>query len=60
MNRRRQILVAVRIAASFLLAFAFVRSSVAQDRVIAVGDVHGSYPQFVHILQQSALIDARL
>jgi hypothetical protein len=32
----------------------------AQERVIAVGDIHGSFPQFVHILQRTGLIDAQL
>jgi hypothetical protein len=44
-------------AVTLLLALA--ASGAAQERVIAIGDVHGSYPQFVHILQQTGLIDAR-
>jgi hypothetical protein len=49
---------AFRITVSFLLTFAFVHASATQERTIAIGDVHGSFPQFVGILQQVGLIDA--
>src|SRR5512138_2728203 len=29
----------------------------AQDRIVAIGDVHGAYPEFVSILQRTGLID---
>ena len=54
MNER----LAFRITVCFLLTFAFVRASAAQERTLAVGDVHGSYSQLVGILQQVGLIDA--
>ena len=54
MNER----LAFRITVCFLLTFAFVHASAAQDRTIAIGDVHGSYSQLVGILQQVGLIDA--
>lgn len=31
----------------------------AKDRIVAIGDVHGSYPQFVSILRRVGLIDDR-
>ncbi|MBZ5515490.1 MAG: metallophosphoesterase [Acidobacteriia bacterium] len=58
MDRRLKAFTPARIAASFLLGILFVCSSAAQERVIAVGDVHGSFPQFVGILQQVGLLDA--
>lgn len=33
-------------------------SGAAQTRVVAVGDVHGAFPEFVSILQRTGLIDA--
>jgi hypothetical protein len=46
-----------RHAVALLLILA--ASAAAQERVVAIGDVHGSYPQFVHILQQTGLINSR-
>jgi hypothetical protein len=46
------------IAASLLLASTFARAGAAQERIVAIGDVHGSFLHFVGILQQIGLIDA--
>jgi len=43
-------------ALGLLLGLAF--SGAAQTRVIAVGDVHGAFPEFVSILQRTGLMDA--
>lgn len=40
------------------LLLVLAASAAGQERVVAIGDVHGSYPQFVRILQQTGLIDA--
>ena len=40
------------------LAAGLAVSSAAQTRVVAVGDVHGAYPEFVAILQRAGLINA--
>jgi hypothetical protein len=40
-----------------LLAF-WSAAAYAQPRVVAIGDVHGAYPEFVRILQRTGLIDA--
>ena len=40
------------------LAVGLAVSSAAQTRVVAVGDVHGAYPEFVSILQRVGLINA--
>ena len=58
MGQRRHSHRATSIAACLLLTVAFARTIVAQERVVAIGDVHGSFPQFVGILQQVGLIDA--
>ncbi len=46
--------------AGFALALlaALAATSAAQERVIAVGDVHGAYPEFVAILQRIGLINS--
>jgi diadenosine tetraphosphatase ApaH/serine/threonine PP2A family protein phosphatase len=44
-------------AAALLLTLAL--AGARQDRLIAVGDVHGSLPQFANILQRTGVIDAR-
>lgn len=40
------------------LVLILAASSAAGDRIVAVGDVHGAYPQFVRILQRTGLLDA--
>ena len=72
-RRREQILVTVtsRVASrpssrhgarracwALCLALGLAVSSAAQTRVVAVGDVHGAYPEFVGILQRAGLINA--
>jgi hypothetical protein len=52
---RKKILVAFFVAG---LLWAFAAAACAQDRVVAIGDVHGAYPEFVSILQKTGLINA--
>ena len=46
----------VRLAAVLLLAAGLCRA----DRVVAIGDLHGAYDEFVGILLQTGLIDKDL
>jgi hypothetical protein len=57
MDHRRKALIAVRVALIYLVAFASVCPSGAQERIVAIGDVHGSFSPFTGILQQVGLID---
>lgn len=43
--------------AALLFLLSAATSCVAQERVVAIGDVHGAYPEFVGILQRTGLID---
>src|ERR1035441_10224243 len=58
MDRRRRAPIAVWAALIFLVALASVCSSAAQERIVAIGDVHGSFSPFTGILQQVGLIDS--
>ena len=58
MPQNRQIRRVTTIAACMLLASTFARAGAAQERIVAIGDVHGSFLQFVGILRQIGLIDA--
>jgi hypothetical protein len=58
MDRSRKALIAVRVALIYLVAVASVCPSAAQERIVAIGDVHGSFSPFTGILQQVGLIDA--
>jgi calcineurin-like phosphoesterase family protein len=42
---------------AFLLSLAAGSPALAQSRIVAIGDVHGAYPEFVSILQRVGLID---
>ena len=45
----------------YLLAFLAVAAQAATAaRIVAIGDVHGAYPEFVSILQRTGLIDQSL
>ena len=55
---RARIALAACFAAALVLAPAAQRR--APDRLIAIGDVHGAYPQLVALLQRIGLIDAKL
>jgi hypothetical protein len=48
------------IAAALGAALLAVSLEAAQNRIVAVGDVHGDYDRFVSILQKAELIDAKL
>jgi hypothetical protein len=48
------------IAAALCALLATTEIEAAQNRVVAVGDVHGEYDGFVSILQRAGLIDGRL
>jgi hypothetical protein len=43
-----------------LVLLALPVSAAAQLRIVAVGDIHGAYPEFVGILQKTHLIDTNL
>jgi hypothetical protein len=58
MQRRRHL--APRLAVAVLLsAVTLVLAESAPARVVAIGDVHGAFTEFVTILQRTGLIDAR-
>ena len=45
--------------AALALLLALTSAGASQERIIAVGDVHGAFPQFVGMLQRTGVIDAR-
>jgi hypothetical protein len=45
--------------AALALLLTLTSVGAGQERIIAVGDVHGAFPQFVNILQRTGVIDAR-
>ena len=47
-----------RSVASLALLLALTSAGAGQERIIAVGDVHGAFPQFVNMLQRTGVIDA--
>ncbi len=49
----------VALAACCLLLLGQTAAAAAPQRVVAIGDVHGAYDQFVSILQRMGLVDAR-
>lgn len=45
----------------FVLAFLAIAASAAvPPKIVAIGDVHGAYPEFVSILQRTGLVDQSL
>ncbi len=44
---------------ALLLVCAHEISAVAQDRIVAVGDVHGAFPEFEAILKKTGLLEVR-
>ena len=50
---------AARSVAPIALLLALTLAAAGQERIVAVGDVHGAFPQFVNILQRTGVIDAR-
>jgi hypothetical protein len=60
MSRKSSIAsLAGRSVAALALLLALAPARAGQERIVAVGDVHGSFPQFVNILQRTGVIDAR-
>jgi len=57
MDHGRKIPITARVALIYLVAFGSGCPSAAQERIIAVGDVHRSVSPFTGILQQAGLID---
>ena len=51
--------VALRSFAALALLLALTSAGAGQERIIAVGDVHGALAQFVNILQRTGVIDTR-
>ncbi len=47
----------IRIAGFIAGLLLLAATAYAQGQVVAIGDVHGAYPEFVSILQQTSLID---
>ncbi len=47
-----------KVSGLLILLLATGATAPAQTRVVAVGDVHGAFPEFVAILQRTGLIDA--
>ena len=45
------------VAVAILAALAIVSTVAAGERVVAIGDIHGSYDGFVSILQRAGLVD---
>jgi hypothetical protein len=56
---RRPRLAAPLLVAALLSALTLVATAAAPSRVVAVGDVHGAFSEFVTILQRTGLIDAK-
>jgi len=54
-NRASRMRIACFVA---MLSLFLATGAFAQDRVVAIGDVHGAYPEFVSILQKMGLIDS--
>jgi hypothetical protein len=45
------------LAAAFMVVLAVASSVAAEERIVAIGDIHGSYDGFVSILQRAGLVD---
>ena len=58
MDRKLRVPITVRAALIFLFTLASVGASAAQERIVAIGDVHGSFAPFTGILQEVGLIDS--
>ena len=59
MQKSRLASLAGRSGVGLALFLALSSAAAGQERVIAVGDVHGALPQFVNMLQRTGVIDAR-
>lgn len=59
---RRHLRARIALAACFAVALLLTPAAQtrAPGRLVAIGDVHGAYPQFVALLQHIGLIDAKL
>jgi hypothetical protein len=57
LRKRTAVWITCIVAAVFLTLAA---TALAQGRVVAIGDVHGAYPEFVSILQRTGLMDEKL
>jgi len=56
----RRSLVSLALAAAVLLpALGLVAAPAAPARVVAIGDVHGAFAEFVSVLQKTGLVDAK-
>jgi hypothetical protein len=56
---RRPRLAPPLLAAALLSALALVATAAGPSRVVAVGDVHGAFTEFVTVLQRTGLVDAK-
>lgn len=59
MSRRLHLAAALVAAATIVQAFATSEASSAAARIVAIGDIHGSFDNFVAILTRAGLIDAQ-
>jgi hypothetical protein len=59
MMPRRPRLAAPLLVAALLSALTLVATAAAPSRVVAVGDVHGAFTEFVTVLQRTGLVDAK-
>ena len=60
MGMKVSLVARIRIAGFIAGLLLLAAAACAQGRVVAIGDVHGAYPEFVSILQRTGLIDGNL
>ena len=58
--RRAAVVLVLLAALNLLILTPSAAASSSQPAIMAVGDIHGDFDDFVHILQHSGLIDAQL
>jgi hypothetical protein len=59
MMARRSLSALLLLAAALLSVVTLASTADAPSRVVAIGDVHGAYTEFLAILRQTKLVDAR-
>jgi Calcineurin-like phosphoesterase len=57
--RRSRLLRSIEVLAAWLLLAALQATASAQTRIVAIGDVHGAFPEFESILKETGLLDAK-
>jgi len=56
---RRFLLRPIELLAAALLLGSLQMTAAAQTRIVAIGDVHGAFPEFESILKETGLLDAK-